>query len=200
MPLLVAIIIAVFAITLRYGGSAPAIHSAAATQTQGAQFAQQHSADACGDDQECLRLWYAEYKPAIIHEFMNWREFEDDVADYIATDRHYFIPDGNGSGRFDPTTTAILHDIAEGGGGYRHLNWSFPHVQEIQGVDTAALDALLWSCRVAIIDMKYMLASASGDDWSSARERKDTDTYLKDVRDCERFFNLPKSTSRLRNQ
>jgi hypothetical protein len=42
---------------------------------------QQHSAEACGEDSSCLRLWYAEYKDAIIQELLFWRQFENDVAD-----------------------------------------------------------------------------------------------------------------------
>jgi hypothetical protein len=128
---------------LRIISASNAIQTAsAATQTQEpGPDNQQHSAAACGDDQKCLRLWYAEYKPAIIQESLNWRQFENDIADYIAADRHYFIPDGNGGGRFDPTETTIINDLAgaKTGGYYRHFHWSFPHVEEIQGVDATAL-------------------------------------------------------------
>ena len=43
---------------------------------------QQHSAAACGEDTQCLKLWYAEYKGGIIQELLFWREFEDDVASH----------------------------------------------------------------------------------------------------------------------
>jgi hypothetical protein len=43
---------------------------------------QQHSAESCGENAQCLRLWYAEYKDGIIQEVLFWREFEDDVASH----------------------------------------------------------------------------------------------------------------------
>jgi hypothetical protein len=44
---------------------------------------QQHNAESCGENAQCLRLWYAEYKDAIIQEVLFWREFEDDVASHL---------------------------------------------------------------------------------------------------------------------
>jgi hypothetical protein len=43
---------------------------------------QRHSAAACGEGTQWLKLWYAEYKDGIIQEVLFWREFEDDVASH----------------------------------------------------------------------------------------------------------------------
>jgi hypothetical protein len=53
-----------------------------AAQAEEGSPPQRHSAAACGEGTQWLKLWYAEYKDGIIQEVLFWREFEDDVASH----------------------------------------------------------------------------------------------------------------------
>jgi hypothetical protein len=138
---------------------------------------QQHSAEACGEDSSCLRLWYAEYKDAITQELLFWRKFENDVA--------------------DRSSLGALNDIkgAIEQRQYKHNHWDFYKGVSIPGVGHDDLETLIVSCRDAIINMKFMLIRV-GDD--QPLMDGDPGEYLSDVRACERQFELPGISSRLR--
>lgn len=138
---------------------------------------QQHSAEECGEEPSCLRLWYAEYKDAIIEEVLFWRKFEDDVAD------------GNSLGADNDVNTAIKQRQ------YKHNHWGFYKGASIPGISQHDLETLIVSCRDAIINMKFMLIRV-GD--GKPLMDGDPSEYVGDVRACERRFKLPKFSSRLR--
>jgi hypothetical protein len=138
---------------------------------------QQHSAAACGEDTQCLKLWYAEYKDGIIQELLFWREFEGDVAS------HNSIAAGNDLG------SATRRNQ------YKHNHWDFYKGFQLQGVSRQELETLIVSCRDAIISMKFMLLNVSDD---KPLTEGDPAEYLDEIRACERQFKLRKFSSRLR--
>lgn len=138
---------------------------------------QQHSAESCGENAQCLRLWYAEYEDGIIHELLFWREFEDDVASH-----------NENAAEADLGFAIRRHQ-------YRHNHWDFYKGDQFEGVGGQELAALISSCRVAIIDMKFMLLPV-GDGRPLAKG--DPGDYLDHIRTCERQFKLRKFSSRLR--
>ena len=139
---------------------------------------QQHSAESCGENAQCLRLWYAEYKDGIIQELLFWREFEDDVASH---DENAAEAD---------LGFAIRRNIQ-----YKHSHWDFYKGDQFDGVGGQELATLINSCRVAIIDIKFMLLRV-GD--GRPLIKGDPGDYLDHIRACERQFKLRKFSSRLR--
>ena len=86
-----------------------------------------------------LRLWYAEYKDGIIQELLFWREFEDDVASH------------------DDNVAEADLGFAIRRHQYKHNHWDFYKGDQFDGVGEQELATLINSCRVAIIDIKFML-------------------------------------------
>jgi hypothetical protein len=147
---------------------------ALARADEGPPPAQQHSAEACREDTQCLKLWYAEYKDAIIQELLFWRTFEDDVS--------------------SRDSLGAEHDLnfAIEKKQYKHNHWDFygGHLFQQHEVETLTV-----SCRDAIIGMKFMLLNVSEE---KPPMEGDPGEYLDEVRACERQFKLPRFTSRLR--
>jgi hypothetical protein len=139
---------------------------------------QQHSAESCGENAQCLRLWYAEYKDGIVQEVLFWREFEDDVASH-----------NEDAAEADLGFAIRRHQ-------YRHNHWDFYKGDQFEGVGRQELETIIGSCRDAIISMKFMLLNVADD-----RPLMDGDPgdYLDEVQACERQFKLPKFSSRLRS-
>jgi hypothetical protein len=150
---------------------------ALAAQADEGPALQQHSAAACGEDTQCLKLWYAEYKDAIIQEVLFWREFEDDIAAH-----------NENAAEADLGFAIRRHQ-------YRHNHWDFYKGDRFEGVSDRELSTLINSCRVAIIDMKFMLLPV-GDGRPLAKG--DPRDYLDDIRACEQQFKLRKFSSHLR--
>jgi hypothetical protein len=150
---------------------------ALARADEGPPPAQQHSAEACGEDAQCLKLWYAEYKDAIIQELLFWRTFEDDVSSH------------NSLGAEHDLNFAIEKKQ------YKHNHWDFYRGVQFQAVGQRELETLTVSCRDAIISMKFMLLNVSEE---RPLMEGDQGEYLDKVRACERQFKLPRFTSRLR--
>ena len=147
---------------------------ALARADEGPPPAQQHSAEACGEDTQCLKLWYAQYKDAIIQELLFWRTFEDDVSTR------------NSLGAQHDLNFAIEKKQ------YKHNHWDFYRGHLFQQHE---VEILTVSCRDAIISMKFMLLRVSEE---KPLMEGDPGEYLDEIRACERQFKLPRFTSRLR--
>ena len=138
---------------------------------------QQHNSGSCGEDTKCLTLWYFEYKEAITEELVFWRQFENDIA--------------------DSNMTNALSDLNQAmkNKRYKHYYWNFYRGGVFQIAGQPETEALTWSCRDAIIGMKYMLIAVSD---GNPLTQGDPGSYLREVRKCEQQFRLPKFDSRLR--
>ena len=91
------------------------------------------------NDQACLLASYADYKRAMISEFGFWRRFEDVAQSGNAMD------------------AALALRSARENKQYRHIGWSVSTKIPFRMKEAAE------NCRIAIIDMKYLLISISVD-------------------------------------
>lgn len=140
---------------------------------------QQHPAKSCGENMDCLRKWFVEYKAAILSELAFWQQFEDDIARRSAY--------------------AALIDLRSAGEHhqYKHYDFDFYRGMLIKGVNIDDVETLIVRCRGAIINMKYMLIGI-GHEYSL--NEGDPGFYLRNVRACERRFKLPPTRSELRSK
>jgi hypothetical protein len=136
------------------------------------------------NDNKCLLDWYAEYKPALIEEFLAYRELETPIAGIL--DSHSDLAAATLGGEL------IRRKL------YKHNHWKFADVVRATaaGIDFDELDALLSDCRAAIIELKFILVAAIGGRFAQAVN--DKAGYLEPARACEKRFRLPKFTSALR--
>lgn len=144
---------------------------------------QHHKPSGCANsDRVCIRAAYDEYKAGILAELEEYRQLEDPVG------RAFLANDDMEGNRIAGTLIAR--------GLYRHLRWAFPTNEQmlLTNVPFAEWDSLFSDCRVAIIDMKYLIITISGGR-DATGDRRD---YLESVQKCEKTFklNVPQSILR----
>lgn len=135
-------------------------------------------------NKKCILDWYAEYKAGLLEEFMAYRELEGPLSGAIE----------NRSDLAAASLAGELHRRKL----YKHNHWASAEIDQVNdaGIDYKDFDALVSDCRVAIIDLKFMIIAASSAKFDQAmRDRPD---YLKVATACEKRFRLSKFDSFLR--
>jgi hypothetical protein len=146
---------------------------------------QLHDPGKCGENEtKCLLDWYAEYKPALIEEFLAYRELETPIAGIL--DSHSDLAAATFGGELIRRKLLRTQSL--------EIHRCRP--RPAAGIDFDELDALLSDCRVAIIELKFILVAAVGGRFAQAVN--DKAGYLEPANACEKRFRLPKFTSVLR--
>ena len=131
--------------------AADTIDSAPTASTAAQVDAQLHNPSLCAtSDAACVRAAYNEYKVGLLEEVDSYRELEDRVGHAFAT-------------RNDREGSLIVGQMMKRNL-YRHLRWTFPTLEQMALTDVplAEWDSLLSDCRVAAIDMKYLIVAIMG--------------------------------------
>jgi len=172
-------------ITLAFALVAGLLSCATADAEQPAAAPQIYDPTKCEKtDKKCILDWYAEYKPAIIEEYLSYRALETPIADILRT-------------RSDLAANALAGELIRRQL-YKHNHWKFVDAARAvdAGIDFHDIDVLLSDCRTAIIGLKFILIEASSDKMTEAA--KDRSEYLENARACEKRFHLPQFNSALR--
>jgi hypothetical protein len=132
---------------------------------------QLHDPSVCRDgDHECIRAGYVEYRDAIINELGQWQT--SDAISVIQQRNEY----------------AALHlsGVVVRNGWYVHNHWTIPDNAKVTaaGIDWKEWDAL-WSCREAILDLKYAMGAVAFPDTADASDKPD---YNEALTKCRKRF------------
>lgn len=132
-------------------------------------------------DTACLTKWWQEYREGLIDEFIRWRKFEKEF----------------GNNQINLKAAQMIGSAAaDQDKYYRHELWLYPQVTKIDGISNSDFDAIWGRCRVAIIEMKFVVVGLAEPNSvfgyrSASSLLSDIRDYSEDARLCEKQFHIP---------
>jgi hypothetical protein len=159
---------------------AVATSPAATEPEQPARKTQAEDAKCKSEDWQCVLAWFPDHQKRLLNEFRRVREMESQIASAMRSHNDYAV--------------ASIQDQWIRGHLYQHQS-----VIKADGLAATragifdTYDVLLSDCRVAIIELKYLVLVED-----DAKFEADRAEYLKSARACENKFGLGHPSSELR--